>query len=454
MQNLDFMKVPHFHLKRLFPIYPIQKTALSVHFIQVVFNSCYCNFIALIWYHFLCRDDLSVIYFNCLYCTMCMYYLSGGITGTIKINNMNYINKVVALIFSFFFLGIFSGCENISSPSSPLSSPPAPSISTPIKNPISPLPPSSPPIPSQIDIPDSEKITIVTSFYPLADFAKEVGGKRVLIRNLVPAGAEPHDYEPTPQDMASLEEADLFIINGASFESWTDRVKENLRGKKIRIIDMSSFVPLIESHSLEKETQTAENSPSVTPPSSFDNEGEVHESGPTDPHFWLSPKIAIQEVEVIQNNLVALDPRGVTTYLENGKTFTQALKTLDQKYSSGLKNCTSREFVTTHTAFAYLAKEYNLHQIAIAGLSPDQEPSPQQLADIAKQSEEKKIKYIFFETLVSPKLAQTIAEEVGAGTLVLNPIEGLTDQEIAEGKNYISVMEENLNHLRFGLECP
>ncbi len=131
----------------------------------------------------------------------------------------------------------------------------------------------------------------------------------------------------------------------------------------------------------------------------------------------------------------------------------QKLDQLDKTYAEGLKTCKQKDIITSHAAFGYLATRYGLNQVAISGISPDEEPSSQQLAEVAKFAKENDVKYIFFESLVSPKLSETIAHEIGAKTLVLDPLEGISDDDIKQGKNYFTVMENNLKNLQKALQC-
>lgn len=172
-----------------------------------------------------------------------------------------------------------------------------------------------------------------------------------------------------------------------------------------------------------------------------------------DPHFWLNPINAEKEVDLIADALVKIDPAHETAYNQNRDAYKQQLAELDQEYKTGLVQCQQHLIVTSHNAFNYMANQYGLTTLYILGLSPDEEPSPKTIADVATVARQKNIKYIFFESLVSPKLSQTVASEIGAKTLELNPIEGFTDQEIAQGKNYISQMQANLANLRIALQC-
>ncbi|NBS41604.1 ABC transporter substrate-binding protein, partial [bacterium] len=179
----------------------------------------------------------------------------------------------------------------------------------------------------------------------------------------------------------------------------------------------------------------------------------TEEGNAFDPHFWLDPKLAKAEIALIRDTLMDADPANAKAYAANAAAYTETLAKIDAAYETGLSACKNPTVVTSHAALAYVAKEYGFDVISIAGLSPDEEPSAGRLAEIAAMVKAKKIGYIYFETLVSPKLAQTIAEEVGAQTLVFNPLEGLTEEETAAGKTYVSVMEENLANLKTGMMC-
>lgn len=275
----------------------------------------------------------------------------------------------------------------------------------------------------------SGKIQVVASFYPLADFAKNVGGDLVDVTNITPAGAEPHEYEPTPRDIVKVNSARLLIYNGNGVDPWAEKIESDLKAKGVRVIKISGILD-----SLKK--------------NAHDNE-----SGESDPHFWLDPVNAQTEVDSIADALIQIDKTREKEYNQNRNTFKKQLADLDTEYRNGLANCELRTIVTSHNAFEYLARRYNLETLYILGLSPEEEPSAKTIAEVSNLAKEKDIKYIFFETLVNPKLSETIANEIGAKTLVLNPIEGLTDEEIATGKNYLSVMRENLTNLKTALQC-
>ena len=273
----------------------------------------------------------------------------------------------------------------------------------------------------------SGKLQVVASFYPLYFFSREIGGDKADVTNIVPSGAEPHDYEPTAQDMAKMESCKLIILNGGGLEAWSDSVRKNIDAKNTTIV--------VAGEGLTTQQVT---------------EGGQTE---TDPHVWLAPRLAQKMVERIAQAFEQADPANKDYYQSNADSLKTKLGDLDAEYRRGLSTCKSKNIITSHAAFGYLATAYGLNQVPIAGLSPDAEPSPRQLADIAKFARDNNVKYIFFESLASPKLSQTIATEVGAQTLVLNPIEGLSEEEMSQGKTYFSIMQDNLTNLRTALQC-
>lgn len=274
---------------------------------------------------------------------------------------------------------------------------------------------------------NNNKIQVIASFYPVYFFASAIGGDRSDVYNLTPAGTEPHDYEPSAQDMARIENSSLLILNGAALEPWGDEIKEGLKGKKTIMIKASDFLANQQ----------------------FEDDGKTV----IDPHVWLSPKLAKLEIDAILNGFIQVDSTNKEYYVKNADALKQQIDELDEKFNQGLANCSHSDFVTSHAAFGYMASAYKLNQVPISGISPDEEPSTKQLIEVADFARKNNVKYIFFESLVSPKLSETIAVEVGAKTLVLDPIEGISDEDLKQGNNYFTVMENNLKNLRVALEC-
>ncbi len=272
-----------------------------------------------------------------------------------------------------------------------------------------------------------EKLKVTTSFYPLYYFASEIGGDRVEVTNLTPAGAEPHDYELNARDLVRLGESKLVLINGVGLEPWADRVTSDLEGRNIKVVTAADGLA-IGIGGGEKEKRK-------------------------DPHVWLDPVLARQEVGKIMQALVEVDPQYRSVYEANGRKLLERLDALDREFRRGLSSCKLRTIITSHKASGYIAARYELEQKAIAGLSPDEEPSPATLGEIAKFAKVNNVKYIFFETLVSPRLAETVAREAGARTIAFNPLEGLTKEEQGLGRDYFSVQRENLDSLKTALNC-
>ncbi|MCX7571078.1 metal ABC transporter substrate-binding protein [Tumebacillus sp. DT12] len=293
------------------------------------------------------------------------------------------------------------------------------------------------------------QIRVVTTFYPMYEFTKQVGGDFVDATLLVPGGTEPHDWEPTAKDVARIADADLFVYNGAGFEGWVEDVLHNLEGAKVKPVEASAGIELIEGghdhdeHEGEKKEEEHKEG---------EHKEEAHgEKGAHDPHVWTDPVLVQKEVENIAAALAELDQARAAEYKKNADAYLAKLKALDEKYKAELASSKSKEFVTAHESFAYLAKRYGLTQEPISGLSPEQEPSAAQMAEIVAWAKEHQVKTIFFETLVSPKVAEAVAREMGAKTAVLNPLEGLTEEEQAKGLDYIGVMEQNLEALKKAL---
>jgi len=280
---------------------------------------------------------------------------------------------------------------------------------------------------------EKDKLIIYTSFYPMYDLTKKVGGDKVEVTNLVPAGTEPHDWEPSSSDIVSLENGDMLIYNGAGMEHWVEDITQALQNKNLKLVEASKGVELVEGgHSHEEEEH--------------EEEHEEEEHG-FDPHVWLSIRNAKKEMEVIKNALVEADPGNKEYYENNYTTYAAEFDELDAKFTEELSKLQNKDIVVAHEAFAYLCKDYGLNQVAVEGLSPDSEPDAKRMAEIIEFAKENNIKTIFFEELVSPKVAETIAFEVGAETDVLNPLEGLTEEQISAGEDYLSIMGNNLEAL-------
>ncbi|MFZ5814814.1 MAG: metal ABC transporter substrate-binding protein [Bacillota bacterium] len=288
---------------------------------------------------------------------------------------------------------------------------------------------------------ESGGLKVATSFYPLYEFARVVGGEKIDLINLVPPGTEPHDWEPTAGHIKALNSAQVFLYNGAGMEHWVEKTVKSLQNSSLAVVEASRGFALLEGAPEDEHGHAGEK----------DEHG--HGAEEFDPHIWLDPRGAIHMVEQIRDAFVQADAANKALYEANAAAQIAKLKALDAEFAQGLAQCSSREFFTSHAAFGYLAHRYGLEQHAIMGLAPDAEPTPKELQEIVAEAREHNVKYIFFETLVSDKVAKVVAQEIGAQTLVLNPFEGLTDEEIKAGKDYLAVMRENLTNLKTALDC-
>ncbi len=283
------------------------------------------------------------------------------------------------------------------------------------------------------------KINVVTTFYPLYDFAKSIGGDHVNVINLVPAGVEPHEWSPKSKDLTNMTKAEMFVYNGAGFEGWVhDFLDSKKKDSKQLVVEASNGIKLLEADEEEEEGHK-------------DDHDHGDESG-HDPHVWVSPKSAIHMAEMIKNGLIQVDAVHKADYEANFSKLDKQLTALDNKFAESLSRTVKKEMVVSHQAFGYLARDYGLTQKAIMGLSPDAEPTSKEIIEINKFVKENNVKYIFFEELVSDKLAKTLANDAKIETLVLNPLEGLTDEQVKAGENYISIMEKNLQNLLKALQ--
>ncbi len=273
------------------------------------------------------------------------------------------------------------------------------------------------------------RLRVLTSFYPMYDFACKIGGDCIDVTNMVPSGTEPHDWEPSTNDLKNLEKADVFIYNGADMEPWADDLLVS-HSDTLRVVEASENVEL---RTTDGEHEHA-----------HEHEDADHHHGDFDPHVWLNPENAKIEMEAIRDALCAADPENSTVFQSNYEKYAAELDALDAEFREKLAPLPNRTIVVAHEAFGYLCDAYGLTQVGIEGLSPDSEPDPGRMAEVIDFVREHSISTIFFEELVSPKVAEAIASETGAQAKMLSPLEGLSDEQAAAGADYFSVMHDNL----------
>lgn len=274
-------------------------------------------------------------------------------------------------------------------------------------------------------------IQIVTTFYPVYEFTKQVVGQEADVSLLVKAGTEPHDFEPSAKNIADIQGADVFVYENENMETWVPDVLKSVDSKKIQVIKATEGMLLLPGGEEEEEHEEGE-------------EGHHHAY---DPHVWLSPERAISLVERIRDGLVAKYPEKKAVFEKNATTYLAKLQALHASYQASLSIAKQKYFVTQHSAFSYLALDYGLKQVSITGVSADQEPTPSRLAALTKYIKQYGIQYIYFEENASKAVAETLSKETGVELAVLNPLESLTEEAINNGADYISVMEDNLKAL-------
>jgi zinc transport system substrate-binding protein len=266
---------------------------------------------------------------------------------------------------------------------------------------------------------------VVAAFYPLAWAAERIGGDEVSVANLTPPGAEPHDIELSARDVEHIRDADVVLYVGEGFQPGVEEAVEGADGEVVDVLAGQRLLAGSEGHGHEEEADG----------------GDEHE---LDPHVWLDPSRLAQIAERLGERLGRP---------ERAEELARELRALDREYRRGLADCVRREIVTSHAAFGYLAARYDLEQIPITGVTPEAEPSARELEEVVDEVREHGATTVFFETLVTPRLAETVAREAGVTTAVLNPLEGLTQEQLDQGEDYFSVMRDNLAALRAALGC-
>lgn len=285
---------------------------------------------------------------------------------------------------------------------------------------------------------ESDKLQVVTTFYPMYDFTKQVAQDDAEVSMLLEAGMEVHSFEPSSQMIAEIQDADVFIYNSPEMETWVPDVLASIDTSDMVVICASDAITLLEyegeahAHDHESEEEGA-------------NAGHSHT---VDPHVWLDPVLAQTEVSTIAEGLAEADPDNAEDYLENAGIYNGKLNELDEAYRAAFEGTENRTFVTQHAAFAYLAARYDLNQISVTGLNAEVEPSAAALATLSDYVKANNISHIYFENNASSQTAETLAEEVGVELAVLSPLEGITEEDQKEGSDYISVMLDNLEALK------
>lgn len=286
------------------------------------------------------------------------------------------------------------------------------------------------------------KIEVLASFYPLEYVAQQVGGDRVTVAGLTPAGGDPHSVELAPAAVRGLSAADVVVVQTGFQEAVDQAVAAS---SPEHLVDAAPYATLGgDVHEEEEEGEHADEE---------EDDHEGHDHSGADPHFWLSPGRLIPLATDVADALSAADPEGAAEYAANAATLTADLRALEEAYSSGLQTCGSDVIITTHEAFGYTTQDFGLTQVGILGIDPEVEASPARLREIAAVVAEHDVRTIFTEAGTSAKMTEVLADDLGVATSVLNPLETLTDNERAAGADYASIMTTNLENLRAALDC-
>lgn len=282
------------------------------------------------------------------------------------------------------------------------------------------------------------RVQVAAAFYPLAFVAERVGGEDVRVTNLTQPGGEPHDLELTVKQTADIEDADLVLVEHGFQPAVDDAVGQVAGGRVLDATDVVGLLPVEHDHGDEGEHAD-------------EGEHDEHGSGDLDPHFWHDPGRMAALANAVAEQLAELDPDHASGYRSNAATLVAELDELTAAYQQGLSGCEVDTVVVSHDAFGYLHR-FGLEVEGIAGLTPDAEPTPADLARLQDLIRAEGITTVFYERLVSPRLSQSLADDLGIATAVLDPIEGLSDQ--TSGEDYLSLMRQNLAALELANRCP
>lgn len=270
-------------------------------------------------------------------------------------------------------------------------------------------------------------IVVSTTIYPLYSIVKEVGKDKVRLYNLIPFGAEAHGFDPTPQDMAKLSKSDIFIVSSDAMEPWKDKIVKSLKIQS-EVFDMSKHVKLR-------------------------NTEHDHNNSTIDPHYWVSLSNYILMTEAITKLLIEKDGANKEHYKKNSADYLAKVTALKNRFDTSMKTCTNKKILVNHDAFGYFADDYGVKQYSISGITPEDKPSAREISSLISLVKKEKINTVFFEEFASPKVAQAIANEAKIKTDTLRPAENITEEENKKGYGYLQIMEENLEKLKFAMNC-
>lgn len=280
---------------------------------------------------------------------------------------------------------------------------------------------------------ESNGITVITTFYPVFEFTSQVVGENGTVSSLLSAGQDSHSYEPTPKDLAAIAEADVFIYSSEYMETWVPDVLSTLEDSDVLVIEAAEDIPFYEN---------------VEEAHDHEHEEEHEHNHAVDPHVWLDPVFAQEMVSKIATELSSLDNKNAGSYEINANEYKQKLQQLNDDYETAFSSAEHRIFVVQHAAFGYLARRYQLEELAVSSLTSGQEVSPSKMAEIGTFIKENEVKAIYYQDSANSKIAETLASETDVDLEVLSALEGITESDQEQGIDYLYVMKENLEALK------
>lgn len=300
-----------------------------------------------------------------------------------------------------------------------------------------------------------DKLNVYTTVYPLQFFAEQIGGELIEVDTIYPPGTDEHSFDPTQKDMMRLADADLFFYIGLGLESFVEKAEKTLAQENVKFIATGEKIPesdLQEGHHHHDDEDGHEaHGHDEEAHEEHDHEGHDHDHGEFDPHVWISPKLSQSLALSIKDELVAALPEHAEQLEANYEKVIASLEQLDQSFDAMAHEAKRDTFFVSHAAFGYIADRYHLHQISVAGLNSQSEPSQKQLAALVQQAKEENIQYVLFEQNVSSKLTEVVQKEIGAKSLTLHNLSVLTEEDLQANETYFTLMERNIEVLRQAL---
>ncbi|SES26271.1 zinc transport system substrate-binding protein [Gracilibacillus ureilyticus] len=300
-----------------------------------------------------------------------------------------------------------------------------------------------------------ESLKVFTTVYPLQFFTEQIAGDQAEVESILPAGSDPHTYEPTSKEIMNIAEADAFIYNGAGLESYAEQISDAIQSEDVEILEASEGIDLLEHvHNHNHEEESSHDEHEHEEGDDHDDEHAGHDHGDQDPHIWLDPIRSIELAENIKDTLVELKPDQEEVFNENFEELKGKLENLDEEFHTQLESLPENKIIVSHAAYGYWEQSYGIEQIAISGLSPNNEPSQKEIQNIIETSKKHGLKYVFFEQNITPKVADVVRQEIDAETLRIHNLSVLTEEDINNKEDYFTLMQSNLEELTIALSEP